>query len=420
MDPVLIQKSKKNKNKLIKQKYNNISTFDSNFSSKNTNYISSNNINNNNIIYKDENIDNKKKNIKINISCLNEFIGQLNINKKTSNLINYNKYGGENEKLKNKNNKNDNNLIINKNYSVDNINYNINNYKEKKINNYKSKSLRENIKNKNKNKNNNNEFSFTYDLIQNLKRKKNKNNIYTQNSNSNLERINIKNKYLKNKNKCIMGNTSHKKIKKKLLNSSLDIILNNKYDINKNIYNNKELNNFYSLIMNKRIVKNNLKKSISDLENSIKIFNINEKRKEEIFTKIIDYNKLIISNIEKTKHKINNSILLNNDYINKNNYDYDNEVNKDNKDNDIINKGIEINEQIMIMKKYIDNINKFNNLLNQIIKEEIKLNNKLEKDIIVYKKNLLNREEKLKILEKNSKIIGETINQLKIIIYKFN
>ena len=210
-----------------------------------------------------------------------------------------------------------------------------------------------------------------------------------------------------------MGNTSHKKIKKKLLNSSLDIILNNKYDINKNIYNNKELNNFYSLIMNKRIVKNNLKKSISDLENSIKIFNINEKRKEEIFTKIIDYNKLIISNIEKTKHKINNSILLNNDYINKNNYDYDNEVNKDNKDNDIINKGIEINEQIMIMKKYIDNINKFNNLLNQIIKEEIKLNNKLEKDIIVYKKNLLNREEKLKILETNSKIIGETINQIK-------
>ena len=210
-----------------------------------------------------------------------------------------------------------------------------------------------------------------------------------------------------------MGNTSHKKIKKKLLNSSLDIILNNKYDINKNIYNNKELNNFYSLIMNKRIVKNNLKKFISDLENSIKIFNINEKRKEEIFTKIIDYNKLIISNIEKTKHKINNSILLNNDYINKNNYDYDNEVNKDNKDNDIINKGIEINEQIMIMKKYIDNINKFNNLLNQIIKEEIKLNNKLEKDIIVYKENLLNREEKLKILEKNSKIIGETINQIK-------
>jgi len=67
----------------------------------------------------------------------------------------------------------------------------------------------------------------------------------------------------------------------------------------------------------------------------------------------------------------------------------------------------------MIMKKYIDNINKFNNLLNQIIKEEIKLNNKLEKDIIVYKENLLNREKKLKILEKNSKIIGETINQIK-------
>ena len=134
MDPVLIQKSKKNKNKLIKQKYNNISTFDSNFSSKNTNYISSNNINNNNNIYKDENnIDNKKKNIKINISCLNEFIGQLNINKNTSNLINYNKYGGENEKLKNKINKHDNNSIFNKNYSVDNINYNINNYKEKKI-----------------------------------------------------------------------------------------------------------------------------------------------------------------------------------------------------------------------------------------------------------------------------------------------
>lgn len=114
-----------------------------------------------------------------------------------------------------------------------------------------------------------------------------------------------------------------------------------------------------------------------------------------------------MSNIEKTKNKTNNIISFNNYYENINKYDFDNE------NNNVINKGIEINEQIMIMKNDIDKINKYNNLLNEIMKEEIKLNNKIGKDIIIYKDNLLNREEKLKIIEKHSKVVEKALNQIK-------
>ena len=66
LDPLKVQRQKTKKN-------NNISTIDSNYSNRNTEYfgiIKNNSINN----YKNKYVDKNKKNIKVNINYINELI----------------------------------------------------------------------------------------------------------------------------------------------------------------------------------------------------------------------------------------------------------------------------------------------------------------------------------------------------------
>ena len=145
-----------------------------------------------------------------------------------------------------------------------------------------------------------------------------------------------------------------------------------------------------------------------NLENTIKIFNNTQKSNVKECKKIINYNKSIISNIEKTKKKMN-EIVFNKNKRNKrnNNYDYDNES------SDISNKNLEINEQIILMKNCIETIKIYNNLLNEKIMEGMKLNDKIKQDINIYKNHKENLEEKSKIFEKSSNNIRKIIEKIR-------
>ena len=411
LDPFKAQQVKKNKNKRYKKiQSNNTSTLDSNISNKNTDYTSTININiNNNNIRNNIINDNNKKNIKININYINELIDQLNLNKKNkeekedkknnnSTFLQY-KY---NQNLLNKQSRN-NKSKCHKTYSLDNIyNYSNDKYYNETINEGINKSIVEKTNFRKKIINLNEEHSSLYDFINYYKNKGKKYNYNRKNHSINKQQKYLNNsminkKYNKPKNKKIFINNSVDKI-----NYNLD---GYKYNYNKNY--NKKYEDYNYLIVYKKIIEKDLKKSISDLENTIKIFNNNQKRKEEECQKIIYYNKLIISNIEKTRKKINESIIFkkkdNNCNIHNFNYETD----------EMLNKSIEVNEEITMMKDYIAKINVYISLLNEKITEDIKWNNKRKQNINIYRNHSLNCESKYKILESNTNYIKDILNQVK-------
>ena len=392
LDPNYFQKSKKNKNRLRNKKYyNNSSSVSSNLSSKNTDCISNinNNINKRNKSNINKSVINnkKKEKMKININYLNEFIEDLKINKIEKNS--YKKNIGAKP-------------LLNKNNSMDNrINNNYSNYNSKINNTYKID------KTKNKIKKIDNENTFINDLKKMYGPKKKKSL-----SNGKYSKTTEYNRYQLNKVILNKINNELKKNRYKSLNSSSDNI---NYDIYKfnNIYNNSNskyemYKNYNSLKLYKIIIKDSLKNSIFNLENTIKIFNNTQKTNEKECKKIINYNKSIISNIEKTRKKMNDLIfnkIKNNKRIN--NYDYDNE------NSDISNKNLEINEQIVLMRNCIDTIKLYNNLLNEKIMEGMKLNDKIKQDINIYKNHKENLEEKSKIFEKSSDNIKKIIEKIR-------
>ena len=64
------------------------------------------------------------------------------------------------------------------------------------------------------------------------------------------------------------------------------------------------------------------------------------------------------------------------------------------------------------MKNYIYKINLYNNILRQKVIDETKLNDKLSKDIIIYKNHYNNIKYDLKIIEQSKDIIDKVLYKL--------
>ena len=360
-----------NKNKNIKNKKrhsSSISTIDSNYSNRNSEFFG--NIKNN----KNINGDKKKKNIKININYINEFIEQLNIDRnnkrnkekvKNNNVILPDKYK---ENTDNTQNKKKSITQMHKTYSLGNI-YN-NNFCNESIIKNKEKSTRD--------KNNS------------------KKNIYMNKHNISLNGF-IGGRRIKNKNKknsIIIKTNNNSKYRKKFLNNSSENINKNKK--------NKKLDNNY-LFIYKQIMEKNLKRSLTDLENIIKMYNDIQLLKEDSCHKMIYYNYLTISDIERTKKRINNS--------EKDKYNYEN-------DEKLNERSMEINEQIIKMKEYTEIINKYMELLTERIKEDIEFNEKSRRNLYIYKNYALNGKEKYKNLELNTNYMKDVLKNVKDFVNK--
>ena len=364
--PKEIQKSKNYYDYIKKKKnLNNNVSLHSNLSNKNTDFISTNNINNNISNY--TNINNDKKNYKKEIKndYLNEFIE--NITKKQGNdNKNYLQYTFQDKLVNNKVTKsfNDNNNIAKNNKSENNnVNdkelYNKSNSLEFKIED--NQNFPNNINNDNNIINNENQIDINY---------QNNNDNYINDLPNNNHVIQSYKDSINNNNSYLYDDKNKEKNKIKSINTSLDnlfskdqyIIIENirnrlnsstsnyrKITLNKDKRRVKSLSNklkniknfekYDTLINNRKIKKAGLQKSISNLENSIKIFKKNNKLKEKECLKLSYDNKKLMTNNEINKEKIKDYDLIQNLIREKNN-DFI-ELKKEN------NK---INEEIMIYK----------------------------------------------------------------------
>ena len=425
---------------------NNNNTFHSNISNKNTDFISTNNINNNNsnftnynnykkYNYKDikddyltEFIENvtkeKKQNIKKNnfdftfqnkiVNNNNSLINNNNTNKYNNENINNNnnnneneiknklnlielKYLGNNSHLQNDLNDLDNNLINNKQEINSNTKLNIINNNKNIINQNNIISSYKDSFNYNYNYNNNNEDGL-YDKENNQRIMNNIKQINKLKSlNTSLDNLYTTNSYLnKGKNK-IRLNSSMDNYRKPYNNNKNKRIksLSNKL---KNI---KNFEKYDTLINNTKIKKAGLQKSISSLENMIKIYNNNKKMKDKECIKILCDNKKIIMNNEINKEKVKDYYIVQNN-IKENNKEYKAIKNQTNK----------INEEIFKLKNDIEEMNLNIKILNKKMMEDYKLCDKMRKDINIYKNHTKKLKQKLKLLDENTDAIEEVINQM--------
>ena len=410
--PSEIKNSRNNYDNFKKRKTKNSSVnFHSNISNKNTDYMSSNNYNN----YTNNKNSKRNKKKKFGDDYLNEFIKNVTKGKKQNKI---NKLARYNFVFKD--------ISLNdKNISVPNIsnqNENRDSSKKKENNNY---NLQE-IKN-----------SENYIDPNNINRINNNNNIDLLNA---IEDLNLNNEhqdnkdYINSKDKENNQNhiENHNLQSMDLNNYCSEKIINNNYFINegqmknplsqstghfkkvvKNRNNNrmrslsskvKTIRNFEkynTLINNKKMEKAELQKSISNLENSIKLFKNDTKLKDKECVKLLHDNKKMTINNEINKEKIKEYECIQNN-IKQNNIKY----------KEIRNETNAINETIMKIKNEIEEMNIKIKILKKKIIDEEKNCEKMRKDININKNHSNNLKQKIKIFDDNHKNVEEIIDNM--------
>ena len=352
------------------------------------------------------------KNFKLNNDYINELIKDLSQNNNSVNFKNY--------LSKEKNNKS----TLEKPLHMRNYYYQDNPYKTINIKKNGIKKIKSN------NKNNFNKYLAGKKNINNISNSKdNKEFLLKKIFNRNNTEKNIRKTY--NMVKCqiynsedfnLKYNNNNKKTKKinksKSSNYSMDNKLNGDYDLNKNVlkskirmqYLSKILNNIrsfgdYDLLINdKTIEKNNLKRSISNLETSIKLFNRNTKDNNMECFHINNDNERLMTIVNKNKevHKDLDSLKNDNLFYSYNNlYDSIKEETND------------INQEIMDEKNEIDEMNAYIKLLNKKILEDNLQCDKIRQDLNYYIKHAYNLKEKIKLFEQKSQNAEYIIKEMR-------
>ena len=352
------------------------------------------------------------KNFKLNNDYINELIKDLSQNNNSVNFKNY--------LSKEKNNKS----TLEKPLHMRNYYYQDNPYKTINIKKNGIKKIKSN------NKNNFNKYLAGKKNINNISNSKdNKEFLLKKIFNRNNTEKDIRKTY--NMVKCqiynsedfnLKYNNNNKKTKKinksKSSNYSMDNKLNGDYDLNKNVlkskirmqYLSKILNNIrsfgdYDLLINdKTIEKNNLKRSISNLETSIKLFNRNTKDNNMECFHINNDNERLMTIVNKNKevHKDLDSLKNDNLFYSYNNlYDSIKEETND------------INQEIMDEKNEIDEMNAYIKLLNKKILEDNLQCDKIRQDLNYYIKHAYNLKEKIKLFEQKTQNAEYIIKEMR-------
>ena len=352
------------------------------------------------------------KNFKLNNDYINELIKDLSQNNNSVNFKNY--------LSKEKNNKS----TLEKPLHMRNYYYQDNPYKTINIKKNGIKKIKSN------NKNNFNKYLAGKKNINNISNSKdNKEFLLKKIFNRNNTEKDIRKTY--NMVKCqiynsedfnLKYNNNNKKMKKinksKSSNYSMDNKLNGDYDLNKNVlkskirmqYLSKILNNIrsfgdYDLLINdKTIEKNNLKRSISNLETSIKLFNRNTKDNNMECFHINNDNERLMTIVNKNKevHKDLDSLKNDNLFYSYNNlYDSIKEETND------------INQEIMDEKNEIDEMNAYIKLLNKKILEDNLQCDKIRQDLNYYIKHAYNLKEKIKLFEQKTQNAEYIIKEMR-------
>ena len=329
-----------------------------------------------------------KKNFKLNNDYINELIKDLNQNNNSVNFNHYlskEKYNKYNKKTRINNRNNFNKYLGRKT--------NINNISNPKDNN-------EFILKKNFNRNNTEKnIRKTYNIMK-----------FPINYS---EDFNLNNNYNYNNNK-----KTKKKNKSKSSNCSIDNKLKGDYDFNNNVLKSririhklsKLLENIrsfgdYDLLINDKIIeKNNLKRSISNLENSIKLFNRNTKDNNMECFHINNDNERLMTIINKDKDFNKDLDSLKNDNIF---YNYNNLYDS------IKEETNEINQEIMDKKNEIDEMNACIKLLNKKILEDNLQCDKIKQDINYYIKHAYNLKERIKLFEQKTENAEYIIKEMR-------
>ena len=158
---------------------------------------------------------------------------------------------------------------------------------------------------------------------------------------------------------------------------------------------------YNTLIKKSEIRKAGLQTSISNLENSIKLFKKTRKRKESKCRKLTQEINKVIAN-----HSIIMEKAIDVDLLKQ-------KVDNQNKEiQDIKEETNNINLLTKQKQKEIDEMNLAMQFINKKIADENKLCEKLRKDINYYKKHTDNLIQKIKIIYQNSEIIENAIADL--------
>ena len=361
-----------------------------------------------------------KKNFKLNNDYINELIKDLNQN---NNSVNFNHYLSKEKYNKYNNSKLENPLYMS-NYYYQDIQYKPNNIKKNGI----KKTRINNRNNFNKyfgGKNNINNISNSKDNNEFLLKK----NFNRNNTEKNIrktynimkfpinysEDFNLNNNYNYNYNN---NKKMKKKNKSKSSNCSIDNKLKGEYDFDNNVLKSKirihklsklleNIRSFgdYDLLINDKIIeKNNLKRSISNLENSIKLFNRNTKDNNMECFQINNDNERLMTIVNKSKDVNKNLDSLKNDNIF---YNYNNLYDS------IKEETNEINQEIMDKKNEIDEMNACIKLLNKKILEDNLQCDKIKQDINYYIKHTYNLKERIKLFEQKTENAEYIIKEMR-------
>ena len=361
-----------------------------------------------------------KKNFKLNNDYINELIKDLNQN---NNSVNFNHYLSKEKYNKYNNSKLENPLYMS-NYYYQDIQYKPNNIKKNGI----KKTRINNRNNFNKyfgGKNNINNISNSKDNNEFLLKK----NFNRNNTEKNIrktynimkfpinysEDFNLNNNYNYNYNN---NKKMKKKNKSKSSNCSIDNKLKGEYDFDNNVLKSKirihklsklleNIRSFgdYDLLINDKIIeKNNLIRSISNLENSIKLFNRNTKDNNMECFQINNDNERLMTIVNKSKDVNKNLDSLKNDNIF---YNYNNLYDS------IKEETNEINQEIMDKKNEIDEMNVCIKLLNKKILEDNLQCDKIKQDINYYIKHTYNLKERIKLFEQKTENAEYIIKEMR-------
>ena len=218
-------------------------------------------------------------------------------------------------------------------------------------------------------------------------------------NNSSLDNLYYNNSYINkinSKNRLNSSMDNFTKINPKFKNKRISSLSNKLKHI-------RNFEKYDTLINNKKIQKAGLEKSISDLENSIKIFKNNKKLKDKECLKIYYDNKKIIINNEINREKVKDYYLVQNE-IKENSNAF----------KAIKNQTNSINEEILKMKNEIEAMNLEIKLINKKMMDDTKLCDKMRKDINMYKNHSKNINQKLKLVNETTEIIEEVIDQMNL------
>ena len=402
----------------IKKKRNlkNAGPFHYNSSNRNTDFISSNNN-----ISNYTSINNIKKNKEIKEDYLTEFIDNITKGKNDDKRKNNSNFTFQEKTICNNNINNDkiqnigykeneiNNKpnstgqkIIENNNQLNNISYNINpmnNQEEinKDKNNKNDEIINKEKKNISKEIDQNSELKLYMDLY--INKNPSISNKKLKSNNSSLDNLYYNNSYINkinSKNRLNSSMDNFTKINPKFKNKRISSLSNKLKHI-------RNFEKYDTLINNKKIQKAGLEKSISDLENSIKIFKNNKKLKDKECLKIYYDNKKIIINNEINREKVKDYYLVQNE-IKENSNAF----------KAIKNQTNSINEEILKMKNEIEAMNLEIKLINKKMMDDTKLCDKMRKDINMYKNHSKNINQKLKLVNETTEIIEEVIDQMNL------